>query len=399
MKSGEIPPPGILLSTSTFRRVFMKLCPKCRQSFADGFTYCPKDAERLERYDLRSRVQRDDEFHFLIESESLLSRLKRELLSAFDAMRANPRAFLRGLLRGEGTTRQRKRLLQAGFASGLLVYAFVFLAVSIVGILGLSTSKPDVVAESDPFPLNEVRILLPTVETKTDSAKDRGKSGMLGGSLSERKRPGGGGGGNDQMRTSRGVPPLPSLNQQQAQPDPKPPVIEHSSLIIRPSVYVDPNSLKHLNGPVGMLDSPPDAPPSRGPGKGTGNGPGVGPGYGPGVGGNVGGKSMVFGGGRTTGSDDGIKVMSDKYKPTILYREKAKYTEDARQNKVQGTVVLTVVFGADGRIRDIRVVHGLPYGLTETSIEAAQKIRFQPAVQNGKPTSVLATLEYNFALY
>jgi len=61
--------------------------------------------------------------------------------------------------------------------------------------------------------------------------------------------------------------------------------------------------------------------------------------------------------------------------------------------------MLTVVFGADGRIRDIRTIHGLPNGLTETSIEAAQKIRFQPAFQNGKPVSVRATLEYNFALY
>jgi len=184
-----------------------------------------------------------------------------------------------------------------------------------------------------------------------------------------------------------------------AQPDPKPPVIEHSSLIIRPTVYADPNSLPRMKGPVGALDSPPDAPPSRGSGPGTGIGSGKGPGYEKGEGGGVGdGKFRI--GGRPPGlPGDGIPVMSDKYKPTILYREKAKYTEDARQNKVQGTVVLTVVFGADGRIRDIRVVHGLPYGLTETSVEAAQRIRFQPAVNNGKPMSVRATLEYNFALY
>ena len=50
----------------------MKVCPKCSQSFADGFTYCPKDAARLQKYDLRARIRRDDEFHFLIESESLI---------------------------------------------------------------------------------------------------------------------------------------------------------------------------------------------------------------------------------------------------------------------------------------------------------------------------------------
>lgn len=139
--------------------------------------------------------------------------------------------------------------------------------------------------------------------------------------------------------------------------------------------------------------------PSRGDGPGTGIGPGEGPGYGPGKNGNVGGGPNRIGGGPPTGSGNDIRDLAPHLKPTILYREKARYTEDARQNRVQGAVVLTVVFGADGRIRDIRTVRGLPHGLTETSIEAAQKIRFQPAIQNGKPVSVRATLEFNFALY
>src|SRR5262245_12494965 len=377
----------------------MKVCPKCGQSFADGFTYCPKDAARLEKYDLRARIRRDDEFHFLIESESLIARLKRELAGAFGELKVNPRAFLRGLLRGEGTTRQRKRLLGAGFASGLLVYASVFVAVSLIGIFNLSTSKSGVAALPDPVPLHEVTLLFPTIRTKTEGTRAKSSAGALGGSLSQPKRSKGGGGADDQKRTSRGVPPVASLNQQLPQPNPEPPVIEHSTLIIRPLVVADPKSLPVMKGQVGMLDSPPEAPPSRGPGSGTGYGPGKGPGYGPGEGGNVGKGAMGIGGGITTGCCGDAPFMSDKLKPTILYREKAKYTEEARLNKVEGTVVLTIVFGADGRIHDIRTVRGLPYGLTETSIEAAQKIRFHPAVQDGKPVSVRATLEFTFALY
>ncbi|MGH9854646.1 MAG: energy transducer TonB [Blastocatellia bacterium] len=378
----------------------MKVCPKCSQSFADGFTYCPKDAARLEKYDLRARVQREDEFHFLLESESLITRLRRELVSAVDELKANPRAFLKGLLRGEGSTRRRKRLLQAGLATGLLAYVSVFVAVSLIGLLKLSMSEQSVVAISDPDPLNEVTILLPTINTKTERAKNQAKSGAgsPGGSLSQPRRSNGGGGGDDQKRTSRGVPPIASLNLQLAQPDPEPPVIAHSTLIIRPSVYADPNSLRHLKGPVGMLDSPPEAPPSRGPGQGAGIGPGKGPGYGQGERGAAGGGSFRIGGG-PPGSGDDIPVMTERLKPTILHREKARYTEEARQNRVQGAVVLTIVFGADGRIQNIRTIRGLPHGLTETSIEAAQKIRFHPATQNGKPVSVRATLEFNFALY
>jgi len=377
----------------------MKICPKCGQSFADGFAYCPKDAARLKKYDLRARIRRDDEFHFLIESESLITRLKREFAGAFGEFRVNPRAFLRGLLRGEGNTRQRKRLLGAGFASGLLVYASVFVAVSLVGLLNLSMPESGAIAISDPYPLNEVNILLPRINTKTEDAKTQAKSGSgpFGGSLRRQQDPGGGGGGNDHKLTSRGVIPTAS-NQQLAQPNPEPPVIEHSTLIIIPSVIADSKTLSSMKGQVGILDSPPEAPPSRGSGPGSGIGPGIGPGYNFGKDGNFGNGSNRIGGG-PAGSGDGPFVMSDKLKPTILYREKAKYTEEARLNKVEGTVVLAIVFGADGRVQDIRTVRGLPHGLTETSIEAAQKIRFHPAVLNGKPVSVRATLEFSFALY
>jgi TonB family protein len=377
----------------------MKVCPKCGQSFAEGFMYCPKDAARLEKYDLRARIRRDDEFHFLIESKSLIARLKRELAVAFGELRVNPRAYLRGLLRGEGTTRQRKRMLGAGFASGLIVYATIFVVVTLVSLLNLSMPESGVIAIADPYPLNEVNLLLPTIRVKTDKNNAKSGTGSIGGSLRRPQDSGGGGGGNDSKRTSRGVPPTPLLKPQLAQPSPLPPVIEHSTLIIKPTVVADPKSLPVLKGQVGMLDSPPEAPPSRGPGHGTGMGQGNGSGYGPGDPRGVGGGQYRDGSGSTTGCCGGVAVMSDKLKPTILYREKAKYTEEARLNKIEGTVQLTIVFGADGRIHDIRTVRGLPYGLTETSIEAAQKIRFHPAVQDGKPVSVRATLEFTFALY
>jgi TonB family protein len=82
-----------------------------------------------------------------------------------------------------------------------------------------------------------------------------------------------------------------------------------------------------------------------------------------------------------------------------VYKEKARYTEEARQQQIQGTVILRATFSADGRITDIRVVRGLPNGLTENAIVAAQRIRFQPALNNGVPITVRASLEFNFTLY
>jgi TonB family protein len=93
-----------------------------------------------------------------------------------------------------------------------------------------------------------------------------------------------------------------------------------------------------------------------------------------------------------------VEPMSNFLKPTITYKEKARYTREARDNQIEGIVVLNVVFTAEGRITSIRVVRGLPHGLTEKAIEAAQKIRFEPATRDGKPISVRGNLEFSFQL-
>jgi TonB family protein len=94
-----------------------------------------------------------------------------------------------------------------------------------------------------------------------------------------------------------------------------------------------------------------------------------------------------------------VEPMSQNLRPTILYREKAKYTEVGRINAVQGTVALSVVFSQEGTITDIRVTRCLPDGLTQNAIAAAQAIRFNPAVKNGTPVSVRGTLEFSFNVY
>jgi TonB family protein len=91
--------------------------------------------------------------------------------------------------------------------------------------------------------------------------------------------------------------------------------------------------------------------------------------------------------------------MKTSLRPTILYKEKAKYTEVARRQYIRGTVVLNVIFFADGQIGSMRVVRGLPYGLTVQALTAAEKIRFEPALKDGQPVSVRGNLEFSFNLY
>ncbi|MGE0104939.1 MAG: energy transducer TonB [Blastocatellales bacterium] len=85
-------------------------------------------------------------------------------------------------------------------------------------------------------------------------------------------------------------------------------------------------------------------------------------------------------------------------KPKIKHKEKAVYTSAARAQNIQGIVVLSVVFASDGTLKNIQVVKGLPFGLIESSLYAASKIKFDPAKKDGKPVSVRGILEFSFAL-
>jgi TonB family protein len=86
-------------------------------------------------------------------------------------------------------------------------------------------------------------------------------------------------------------------------------------------------------------------------------------------------------------------------KPRILSKPEALYTEQARRHQTAGTVVLKVIFSAYGKVIGIRVVQGLPDGLTENAIKAARNMKFVPAIKDGKPASMYAQLEYTFSIY
>lgn len=96
--------------------------------------------------------------------------------------------------------------------------------------------------------------------------------------------------------------------------------------------------------------------------------------------------------------EESVQKMDQTTRPTILYKEKAQYTKEARDNKIEGNVILSVVFGADANLGSIRVVRALPDGLTEEAVKAARKIRFKPAEKDGEPVSVRGSLEYSFRL-
>jgi len=86
-------------------------------------------------------------------------------------------------------------------------------------------------------------------------------------------------------------------------------------------------------------------------------------------------------------------------KARLISKPEPVYTAAAKANGIVGTVILKVVFAASGKVTNIRVVQGVPEGLTERAIAAAKQIKFIPATKEGKFVSMWMQLEYNFNLY
>jgi TonB family protein len=151
-----------------------------------------------------------------------------------------------------------------------------------------------------------------------------------------------------------------------------------------------------------------------------------GPGYGNGTGGDKGIRGTVAstgfgngvanppqGGGKKGGSvqssgfgDQSVVAEAPKKKAdsvasgtgsvTILDKPRPEYTAEGRSLKLEGDVVLDLVFLANGTVHVNRVISGLGHGLDEAAIRAAQQIKFKPAKQDNQPVDFPARVRIEF---
>ena len=91
------------------------------------------------------------------------------------------------------------------------------------------------------------------------------------------------------------------------------------------------------------------------------------------------------------------QLLESKLRPNV--DPDPEYSEEARHAKYQGTVLLWVIVGADGRPRDIRVQRSLGMGLDEKAVEAVRRWTFEPAMKDGQPVAVQVNIEVSFRPY
>jgi TonB family protein len=82
----------------------------------------------------------------------------------------------------------------------------------------------------------------------------------------------------------------------------------------------------------------------------------------------------------------------------ILSKPKPEYTQEARDQRLEGEVLLEVMFTARGEVRVLRTLRGLGRGLDEAAVRAAQQIRFKPATREGRPVDSTVNVHIVFRL-
>ena len=112
-------------------------------------------------------------------------------------------------------------------------------------------------------------------------------------------------------------------------------------------------------------------------------------------------KKVVFVKGDTEeGSENLLEYPGGKEEVRKFIAENIKYPEDARKEKLEGTVFVTIVVREDGSVDNPRIKNGdgISASLDEEAIRVVKLMKFKPYKQNGKPAIAVMTLPIKFSL-
>ena len=285
-----------------------------------------------------------------------------------------------GALLGHSTADRQSQGVSALMSTGL--HAAVILAVVVLTTVSLTTASDD---EGEREPPQLARLIF---------VADPGPGG------------GGGGGGlkmpapppkaeREGTRTeSSPVPERVEPRRVDPVPEPEPPaLLDNESLppIFAPLIAA-PSDSRDVRGLVTKAPEEDAAEGSQGPGIDSGIGSGGGTGIGSGSGSGLGKGSGGGTGGGPYRAGSGIEP------PRLLHEARPHYTEEARQQGVEGDVVLEIVVRSDGSVGDVRILRRLGSGLDEQAVQAVRQWKFSAATRFGTPVDVLVEVAVEFQL-
>jgi protein TonB len=93
-----------------------------------------------------------------------------------------------------------------------------------------------------------------------------------------------------------------------------------------------------------------------------------------------------------------MRVGGDVKAPVVTRRVQPEYPEIARKSRVAGVVIVEAIIDKHGNVDQVRVLKGLPMGLSAEAEAAVRQWKFRPGTLNGEPVDVIFSLTVNFSL-
>ena len=95
-------------------------------------------------------------------------------------------------------------------------------------------------------------------------------------------------------------------------------------------------------------------------------------------------------------SEQTYRVGDDVKAPRPVSCPDPKYPRKARKGHSEGSIVIWMIVGSDGRTRDAQVKRGISPELNQAAMDAAEECRFRPATKEGKPVAVSVSIRFDF---
>jgi TonB family protein len=109
--------------------------------------------------------------------------------------------------------------------------------------------------------------------------------------------------------------------------------------------------------------------------------------------------SSHFGFGQTTdtspSSSSPVRVSQDVASALVVQKSPLKYPDAARAADIEGTVVLRIVVGNTGAVKEVAVISGDPI-LAEPTADSVKQWKYKPYEVNGVPVEMETELSINF---
>jgi protein TonB len=92
-----------------------------------------------------------------------------------------------------------------------------------------------------------------------------------------------------------------------------------------------------------------------------------------------------------------IRIGGNVANSQLKHRVQPRYPQEARDNRIQGTVRLHVVLSTAGKVQQLEIVSGDPI-LAKAALEAVRQWEYKPMLLNREPVEVDTTVDVVFSL-